>query len=269
MAALSSLTSTWQQNLNYNAALNPPGGIYNPNTSGNNIGKSQTAGTGVGNTVTGGADCMFLFPQAITAGSSVTIDLDALTDVFLRTSQTIARIKVLRIRLLSSTDDSTLSPAPTATSSITVTNIGPAVPTPLDFNNGGSSGTVALTASGAVTGVAVGAGGSGYPKSSFFLASPQQTGGSGCVFLCTVNSSGVISAVTFITGAGGSGYSAATVPLVPVGQYNILTGGSHMYMDPAANGFCLVSTTSRNLRIQNMDATNDVTVEIALPAGST
>lgn len=87
-------------------------------------------------------------------------------------------------------------------------------PTPR-VGSSGSGGTVTLTVgSTIVTATAVGAGGTGYPASSLFLASPVQAGGSGCVFVCVTNSSGVITAMLFLTGHGGTGYTAATVPLL-------------------------------------------------------
>jgi hypothetical protein len=77
----------------------------------------------------------------------------------------------------------------------------------------GSGGTVALTTGATiVTAVAIGAAGTGYPASTTFLASPTQSGGSGCLFAVTTNGSGVPTAVTFIAGVGGTGYSNATVP---------------------------------------------------------
>ena len=79
----------------------------------------------------------------------------------------------------------------------------------------GSGGTVTITVgSTIVTGVSVGTAGSGYPASTTFLATPTQSGGSGCFFLVTTSSSGVPS-LTFISGQGGTGYVAATIPWTP------------------------------------------------------
>lgn len=79
----------------------------------------------------------------------------------------------------------------------------------------GSGGTVALTqVAGAVTAVAIGTAGTGYPISTTFMAAPVQSGGAGCRFAVTTNGSGVPTAVTFIAGAGGTGYTSATVPWV-------------------------------------------------------
>ncbi len=79
----------------------------------------------------------------------------------------------------------------------------------------GSGGTVTLTVvAGAVTAVAVAAAGTAYPASTTFMAAPVQSGGSGCLFAVTTNGSGVPTGVTFISGQGGTGYTAGVVPWV-------------------------------------------------------
>lgn len=271
-----SLAATISTEFRWQAALNlSPSSLYNPVQNTGDIRKSQAIGTAAGgNLLSGGGDLVFSFQQTITLGNSFTLDLTSMTDVVKRATNSLARLKALQIRVLSATDDTIISPAPTATSTVTVTNIGPTTPPaggflphPFDFGNGGSGGTVTLTAAGAVTNVAVGVGGTGYPPSTFFLASPQQASGSGCVFLCGTNPSGVITSMTFIANAGGGGYSSATVALVPVGQYNILTGGTHVYFDPSLTG-TTVSATSKNVMFYNMDTAKSVTLEIDLLGGS-
>lgn len=80
----------------------------------------------------------------------------------------------------------------------------------------GSGGTVTLTAaSSAVTATAIGVGGTGYPASDFFLATPYTLLGTGCKFLVTTNSSGVATATTFLSGVGGSAYNTYTGTTVP------------------------------------------------------
>jgi hypothetical protein len=246
------------------------GAAYNPIQNSGNITKTQNLGTANGNTQSGGADEVFSYQLGIAEGGSVTLNLEAMTNLLAQTDVAIARLKVLQFRVLSATDDPTISPPPNAASTGTVSNIGPTAPSPLDFANGGSGLTVALTVSGgAVTGVAIGAAGSGYPPSTAFLASPQQAGGHSCVFLVIVNGSGVPTTLVFIAGAGGAGYTAATVPAISVGQYTILTGGAHMYVDPAAAGFALVSATQQNVELYNNDPANAITFEIDFVACST
>lgn len=245
----------------FNATNNQTGSAYTGiNTSGN-LRKTYSVGTGSANAASGGGDEVFSFQQTIAGGGSATIDLNALTNVLNQTSVAIVRIKGYQIRLLNATDDSTIT-TPVATA-VTVTNIGPTLPSPLDFQNGGSGLTLALTTSGgAVTAVAIGAAGTGYPPSTLFLVSPVQASGSGCVVAVKTNSSGVPTSTVFITGAGGAGYSDATVPSIVAGQYEILSGGAHCYFDVSAGGFLAVSATQRNIKIYNMDGTNTATCEV-------
>lgn len=271
MAGMSSLTgAAISSEFRGSCGNNLTGAVYNQVSNSLDIRKSQSYSTSVGNTTTGGADEIFSFQQSISAGSSFSLDLTAMTNLLQQASVSLARIKAIHIRLLSASDDSTINPAPVATSTVTVTNINIAVPNPFDFGNGGSGATVALTAgAGAVTAVALGAGGSGYPASTFFLMVAQQAGGSGNVFLAGTNASGVITSMTFIAGTGGSGYSTATVPAIVAGQYNILTGGAHLAFDPAANGMAAVSATSKGVKFINMDTVNGITVELSFFACTT
>ncbi len=264
---LSGLQGSMTYGFSWNATVALTGVAYTPSQNASGINKRASFSTNIANSASGGADEVYNFQQGVVAGGSATLDLNGMTDMLQRV-KTLARIKGLGIRLLSATDDPTISPAPTLTSVGIVTNIGPEVPSPFNFQAGGSGGTVTLTAAGAVTAVAVGAGGTGYSKSTFFLASPQQAGGSACVFLCTTNASGVISAVTFIAGAGGGGYTSATVPLVAVGQYHVATGGVASYFDVADAGVCLVSATSKNIILKNLDQANAVTFEVGVFGGT-
>lgn len=268
-SGFTSNNTTWGHILNWNSTLKQTGGPYPALGSAATIAKTFTVGTQAANAAVGGGDLFFSFQQAIVAGGSATINLASMTDIMQRASIVPVRLKQLRIRLLSAADDSTISPAPTATSTLTVTNIGVAVPSPFTFNNTGSGGTVTLTTSGgAVTATVIAAGGTGYPLSAFFLASPQQASGSGNVFLCTTNGSGVITTTTFIAGTGGSGYTNAAVPLIPVGQQLLTTGSSEMYGDTTAAGWLLPTSTGKNISLQNGDSVNAVTVELSFAGGS-
>ena len=268
MAAMSSVTASLATTLKFALQLDLTGGEYSPITSNGTIQKTYDFGTANGNTTSGGGDIVFSFQQAIAAGSSATVDLIAMTDLFLRTSQTIARIKAMQIRLLSAADDSTLSPAPNASSTIIVTNAIATLPSPLDILLGGTGLTVTITnTAGAITGIAIGAAGTGYPKSTTILVAPVQTSGSGGLLAVTVNSSGVPTAVAI--DQAGAGYSDATVPSVAVGYHYILTGGARVYFDPSATGFCLVSSTQKNITIQNQDGSNAVTAELSFFAATT
>jgi hypothetical protein len=264
---MSSVVATISTEVKWSVQNNLVGSAYNPVQNAGDIRKNYSFGTAAGNTVTGGGDEVFSFQQGIAAGASATLDLTTMTNLLLEASVSIARIKGWQVRVLSTEDDSTLSPAPTATSKVTVTNNGPTLPNPLDFTTGGSSLTLALTTgAGVITNVAIGAAGTGYLKSASFLVAPNQAGGSGGVISVTTNASGVPTAVAVV--AGGTGYSNATVPSTDLGQYTILTGGAHMYFDPAANGFAAVDSTHKNVKFQNNDGTNAVTLEIDIFAAT-
>lgn len=268
-AGLSSLAVTVSSGFNWQAGLNMTGSAYNPVSNPGNITKSYSIGTAAANGAVGGADEVFSFQQGITAGSSATLDLTAMTNLVLQASVAIVRVKSFQIRLLSATDDPTITPAPTSTSVGVVTNIGPATPAVMDFSNGGSGLTLTLTVGATiVTAVAIGAAGAGYPPSTCFLVSPTQTGGSGCVVAVVTNGSGVPTSVVFITGAGGTGYTAATVPSVVVGQFPLTTGNAHMSIDVTAAGFA-VDATHKNLKFYNLDAAKAITFEVDVVAGTT
>jgi hypothetical protein len=248
------------------------GGVYNPVTSPGDIRKTQAHGTGAANNASGGGDEVFSFQQTISAGSSATLDLTAMTNVMQQAGVSIARIKGVQFRLLSQLDDTTIA---ANASAVVVQNQTPAVPANL-FGNGGSGLTLALTtAAGAITGVAIGAAGSGYPRSCTFLVVPQQAGGSGGAVSVITNSSGVPTTVALVAGSGGTGYANATVPAVVAG-YQILNGGSasisggaFLYVDGTAAGFMLVSATGKNITFQNLDAVNAASIEVDIFAATT
>lgn len=246
---------------------NLTGQVYNPVGTTVDIRKNYNIGTAAGNGAVGGGDEVFSFQQGITAGSSATIDLTAQTNLVQQTSVSLARIKGYQIRLLSSTDDTTLSPAPAVGSTIVVTNNGPAVPNALDFGNGGSGLTITYTvSSGAITAPSIGAAGSGYPPSSTFVVTVNQAGGSGGVIAVTTNASGVPTSVALVTG--GAGYSAGTVATTVLGQYLLTTGCAHMFVDVTAAGVT-ISATQKNIRIYNLDGANAVTFEFSFIGGTT
>jgi hypothetical protein len=258
---LSSLTGSMGTTFSWNAQVSLTGIAYAPSVNSSSINKRQSFGTSATNAQSGGCDEVFSFQQGIVAGGSATLDLNGMTDLLQRASTAIARIKGYQFRVLSATDDSTISPAPTSTSVGLVTNNTVATPCQLDFSAGGSGLTLALTdTAGAVTAVAIGAAGSGYLPSATFSVLPVQTGGSGAVINVTTNASGVPTSVA--VAAGGAGYTSATVPSVAMGQYTIYTGGAHCYFDPSAAGFTTVSSTQKNVLLKNLAAGAAITFEI-------
>ncbi len=267
-AGLSTLTGSVSTNFGWQAQNNLTGGTYNPITNTGTLRKNYSVGTAAANNLAGGADEIFSFQQSISAGSTATLDLTTMTNILAQASVSIARLKAMQIRVLSATDDSTISPAPTATSTGTVTNNGPAVPNPLDFSTGGSGLTLTIGVSSTIiNSVAIGAAGTLYPPSAKFIVSPNQAGGSGALISVTTNASGVPTSVAIVTG--GTGYTAGTVPSTDIGQYTIYTGGAHMYFDVKPTGFALVSATSKNVLFINNDSGHAITFEIDFFAGTT
>ncbi len=191
-----------------------------------------------------------------------------MTNILQQTTVNIARIKGYQIRLLSTTDDSTIT-APAA-ASVTVTNTID-VPNQLDFGSPGSGLTITITTSaGALATVAIAAAGSGYQPSATFTVTVNQAGGSGGVIAVTTNASGVPQSAAIANSAGGTGYANASgLPTTQLGSYTILSGGAHMYFDPSASGFVTVSATAKKLKIYNMDGVNTATLEISIFGATT
>jgi hypothetical protein len=260
---LATLTMTRQTLFSWTAGASPgQGGYYGQNGNSTRIQKNFSLTQGIANNLAGGCDQFTSFQQGIMAGGSFTCDMYAFTSIF-GAAVNSARNKGHLLRLLSATDDPTITPAPTVTSTVTVTNNGPAVPHPLNFASKGSGLTITITvSSGALSTTAIGAAGSGYLPSATFIVTVNQTGGSGGVVYVTTNSSGVPTAVA--VAAAGSGYSAGTLPTTELGNLSLNTGDYEDYLDTSATGVT-TSTTKRNFKIVNNDAVNAVTVEIDLP----
>lgn len=251
-----------------NAANNLTGSVYNPVSNSVTISKSYSLGTSKTNVQSGGADQVFSFQTTVSGGATATLNLTNMTNLLLQSSVAIARIKGIQLRLLSTADDSTIQTTGGSTSSaVAVANNTVTTPAAI-FPNGGSGLTLTLTVStGAVSGVAIGAAGSGYPASTTFLVAPQQTGGSGATVWVTTNGSGVPTTVG--VASGGTGYTAATVPTAVTGHVLLNSSSAYMYFDPSANGYATgLSSTNQNISIFNLDPTNVATVEVDVFAGS-
>ncbi len=267
--ALSSLTGQIGSLFSATPEIDLTGAVYNPVTTSLSINKSLSVGTATNNNTSGGSDEVFSFQQGIVAGASATFDLTAMTNLLLQTSVTIARIKAAQVRLLSATDDSTISPAPNANSSITLTNFGVAQPCQFIFGNGGSGLTVNITNNaGAINVATINVAGSGYPKSAAFMVGVNHVNGTGAAFSVLTNAAGI--PVTLNIATGGSAYINATNTATTVlGQVQLNNGGFLPYGDPTDAGFCLVSSTAKNIKIINNDGTNAVTPELDIFGGTT
>lgn len=254
---------------------NLTGSVYSQITNTGTITKQYNFGTSAANNASGGGDEVFSFQQTISAASSITIDLNAMTNLLAQSAVALARIKGYQIRLLGLSDDSTISNQAT---SVTVTNSVPNSPSPLDFGSAGVSGQVSLTlVTSAVSVVALVATGTNYPPSTYLLCAPQATSGSGCVFAVSISPSGIPTSVVSV--AGGTGYASGTVPFVPVGYYTLSNqqsstttsgqGGAHCHFDCTAAGFLPVSTTSRKITVFNNDPNNVATIELSALGATT
>ena len=266
--AISSITGgSIQTTMKATCSNTQTGSQYTGISSVLSLSKSYAFGTGAANAATGGGDEVFSFQQSISAGSSATIDLTAMTNLLGQAAVNIVRIKAMQIRLLSVSEDSTVAANSTG---CVITNSTPAVPAAI-FPNGGSGLTVSIsTTAGAIGAVAVVATGTGFPPNTCFLATLQVAGGSGGVFGVVTNTSGWATSAVFITGTGavGAGYPSTTVAAIPVGQYKIaggsssVQGGAFVYFDASAAGFLPLSATGKNIQIFNLDGTNAATVEL-------
>lgn len=245
------------------------GAVYNPVATSLSINKRLSIGNSTNNNTAGGADEVFSFQQGITAGSSATIDFTAMTNLLQQASVSIARMKAAQIRLLSATDDSTISPAPNANSSITVTNFGVAQPCQFIFGNGGSGLTLNLTNNAGVINVAtINVAGSNYPKSASFMVGINHINGTSAALSVVTNAGGVPTTINIVSG-GSSYINSANTSTVVLGQAQINNGGFLPYGDPSAAGFTLVNTIMKNIKIINNDGTNAVTPEIDVFGGTT
>lgn len=268
--ALDSLSSTFSTGVQWLASNDIPGGLYNPISNPGNISKRVTQGTSQANNTAGGADQFFSFQQSISAGSQAIVDLNAMTNILAQTSQLIAQAKCFQFRLLSATDDPSISPAPNAASTCVITNAGNiSVPAQLDWGTGGSGLTLTcIAAAGAITSASICTAGSGYPKSSSFLVAPNNTGGSGAAISINTNAAGIPQNTLAIIAAGVGYTNNVPNPTTVLGFTYLRTGDAKMFVSPLAGGFN-ISNTARNILIANNDAVNAITVEVDVVGCST
>ncbi len=259
--AIGTLTVTTAQTQRWNAQTTAAGAIA-PLTNGSQNNLQQNLGTSNANNALGGADEYFNFLTTLTAGSSATLDVTALTDVLGTANVALVRIKAIQIQLLSVAQDSVSG---TACSGITYGAMGNAVTNSVQLNLGGGSGlTVNVTSvsTSTIDGVSVVAGGTGYPKSAIFPVVVVQSTATGGILAATTNSSGVVTAVAIVNG--GTGYSIATPLQTFVMSFNTLaTGGSASYSDQTAGGFT-VSSSKKNIRLQNNDGSVAAAIRISI-----
>lgn len=111
--ALDSLSSTLKIQLNWTAEDNLTGDDYSPVQNTGTITHQSSVGTSAANNAAGGGNELISWIQSISASSSATIDLTSLTNILQASGISLARVKGIVIRLLSTTDDETNGTAAT------------------------------------------------------------------------------------------------------------------------------------------------------------
>lgn len=116
--AIDSLTSTVRALITWTASDTLTGSDYGPTSNNTTITKSVSLGTSAANNVANGSDELISYIASISASSSTTLDLTSISNIIGATAS-LARVKAIMFRLLSTTDDSTNG---TACSSVTIGN---------------------------------------------------------------------------------------------------------------------------------------------------
>lgn len=250
--AIDALSVTLQGLVTWRASVTLAGTGGTATSNNSSRPKSLTYSDDTANAALGGADTFANFVQTISAGSSVTVDLQSLTNILGQSGTSFARVKGWLIQLLAVADDATYG---TACSGCTLGNTGEAVANAAQLNFGSGSGLLVdiTTAAGALSTVAIGTAGSGYPRSSCFTATVTQGAATGGVITVITNASGVPTTVAIVAGFVGSGYSNASGLATVVQSWaQLKTGSLQQYFDRTAAGFTL-SATVKNVRFQNQD----------------
>ena len=117
--AIGTLTFTSSVTTTFNGQNGITGSDYSPIGSASTISKRVSISTAAADAAVGGGDIVYSAITSISASSNASIDLTSVTDVMGTTGQTFVRVKSIRIRLLSATDDSVVG---TAASSVTLDN---------------------------------------------------------------------------------------------------------------------------------------------------
>lgn len=118
--ALSTLTSTFGPSVSWTASKTITGSDYAALANTSSILKpSMAVGTAAANNAANGGDELTSSITSVSASSSASIDLTSLTDILQSSGVSLARVKAILIRLLSTTDDPTNG---TAASSVTIDN---------------------------------------------------------------------------------------------------------------------------------------------------
>lgn len=106
MAVLDTLTASIKTTIVWSGEISITGTDYNSLSNSGSISKTVAVASTTANAVAGGGDQFISYILTIAASGTSTVDLTALTNI-LQQSATLARIKGVVLRLLSTTDDAT------------------------------------------------------------------------------------------------------------------------------------------------------------------
>lgn len=112
--AITSLSVTVTAGFNWTAANTLTGSDYGQNQNSSNLRKTLSMGTSAANAAAGGADQLYSAITSLAGGASASIDLTSLSNILAATGQSFARVKAIMVRLLSTTDDSSIGTAATS-----------------------------------------------------------------------------------------------------------------------------------------------------------
>jgi len=115
--AMSSLAVTVTAGISVVASNTLTGSDYGANSNSTNIKKNLSIGTAAANAAAGGSDELYSAITSLAASASASIDLTSITDLLQTSGVSLARVKAIMIRVLSTTDDSSIG---TAASSVKV-----------------------------------------------------------------------------------------------------------------------------------------------------
>lgn len=116
--AIDSLTASLKAAVAWTAQDSLTGTDYSPNVNQTGFSTTRSIASATASNAAGGGNEVVSFIQSIAAGGDVTLDLEAVANIF-GTTVDLVRLKGVLIRLLSTTDDSTNG---TAASSVTIGN---------------------------------------------------------------------------------------------------------------------------------------------------
>jgi hypothetical protein len=114
LGALDSLTATVTAGVQWNAAKSITGSDYAQNTNSTTLLKRLSIGTAAANAAAGGSDELYSAITSLGSTASSSIDLTSIADILATSGVSLARVKAIMIRLLSTTDDTSIGTAATA-----------------------------------------------------------------------------------------------------------------------------------------------------------